>query len=153
MLYSFSIECIFSIHMAYYIFFSRQPCMIRNTNPKYLFSITNLTSLISSSYTMQNLLFDGWWWLLWVCYCCWIKFTTHKQDRPSTRHSDSDSDLCLNDTDDYCNGSGSVSGSTINNNIGTVDSRVRRSSNGRVSIRLVSDERSTILATYKNIDH
>lgn len=41
----------------------------------------------------------------------------------------------------------------MNNNIGTLDSRVRRSSNGRVSIRLVSDEQSTILATYKNVDH
>lgn len=67
------------------------------------------------------------------------------------RHSDSDSDLCLNDSDDYRTGSNAVGGN--NNNIGTVDSRVRRSSNGRVSIRLVSDERSTILATYKNVDH
>lgn len=75
------------------------------------------------------------------------------QDRPTIRHSDSDSDLCLNDTDDYCNGSGSIGGGSVNNNIGTVDSRVRRSSNGRVSIRLVSDERSTILATYKNTSH
>lgn len=73
------------------------------------------------------------------------------QERTTIRHSDSDSDLCLNDNDDYrMNGSDSIGGG-INNN--TVDSRVRRSSNGRVSIRLVSDERSTILATYKNIDH
>ncbi|XP_055296779.1 sodium/hydrogen exchanger 6 isoform X4 [Sitodiplosis mosellana] len=73
------------------------------------------------------------------------------QERTNIRHSDSDSDLCINDNDDYR--SGSISGSTLNNNIGTLDSRVRRSSNGRVSIRLVSDEQSTILATYKNVDH
>lgn len=73
------------------------------------------------------------------------------QDRTNIRHSDSDSDLCINDNDDYR--SGSLSGSTLNNNIGTLDSRVRRSSNGRVSIRLVSDQQSTILATYKNVDH
>ncbi|XP_031627065.1 sodium/hydrogen exchanger 6 isoform X3 [Contarinia nasturtii] len=73
------------------------------------------------------------------------------QERTNIRHSDSDSDLCLNDNDDYR--SGSISGSTLNNNIGTLDSRVRRSSNGRVSIRLVSDEQSTIMATYKNVDH
>lgn len=84
------------------------------------------------------------------------------------RHSDSDSDLCINDSEDYHHGGSggaavaagdiSLTGNSIHNNnnnssMGTVDSRVRRSSNGRVSIRLVSDERSTILATYKNIDH
>lgn len=76
-------------------------------------------------------------------------WTNKTQDRTNIRHSDSDSDLCINDNDDYR--SGSISG--MNNNIGTLDSRVRRSSNGRVSIRLVSDEQSTILATYKNVDH
>lgn len=76
-------------------------------------------------------------------------WTNETQDRTNIRHSDSDSDLCINDNDDYR--SGSISG--MNNNIGTLDSRVRRSSNGRVSIRLVSDEQSTILATYKNVDH
>lgn len=74
------------------------------------------------------------------------------QERNTLRHSDSDSDLCINDSDDYHPGGDNLGGNN-NNNIGTVDSRVRRSSNGRVSIRLVSDERSTILATYKNIDH
>lgn len=71
------------------------------------------------------------------------------KERTNIRHSDSDSDLCINDNDDYRSGSGSA----LNNNIGTLDSRVRRSSNGRVSIRLVSDEQSTILATYKNVNH
>lgn len=77
------------------------------------------------------------------------------QERNTLRHhSDSDSDLCINDSEDYHPGGDNLIGSNNNNNnIGTVDSRVRRNSNGRVSIRLVSDERSTILATYKNIDH
>lgn len=79
------------------------------------------------------------------------RMNTSIQERTNIRHSDSDSDLCINDNDDYR--SGSISGGTLNNNIGTLDSRVRRSSNGRVSIRLVSDEQSTILATYKNVDH
>lgn len=80
--------------------------------------------------------------------------TKFNQDRTNIRHSDSDSDLCLNDNENYRSGSISgVSGGALNNNIGTLDSRVRRSSNGRVSIRLVSDDQNTILATYKNVDH
>lgn len=56
------------------------------------------------------------------------------------RRSDSDSDLCLDD-DDYRN-----SGS------GGDGQRIRRNSINRVSIRVVSDDRNTFFASYKNRD-
>uniref|UniRef100_A0A182TG44 Cation/H+ exchanger transmembrane domain-containing protein n=1 Tax=Anopheles melas TaxID=34690 RepID=A0A182TG44_9DIPT len=60
------------------------------------------------------------------------------QDGP-TRRSDSDSDLCIDDDDRASRG-------------GPADGTGRRNSINRVSIRLVSDDRSTIFASYKNRD-
>lgn len=70
----------------------------------------------------------------------------------TTRQSDSDSDLCLNGSDGYLGCSIGVATGNENNNENANDSRIRRSSNGRVSIRVVSDERSIFLATYRNRD-
>lgn len=68
----------------------------------------------------------------------------------TARHSDSDSDLCLNSSDGYMGCSSSVPPGAVDTE--ATDSRIRRSSNGRVSIRVVSDERSIFLATYRNRD-
>lgn len=67
----------------------------------------------------------------------------------TARQSDSDSDLCLNSGDGYM---GCSSSTAPGADTEAVDSRIRRSSNGRVSIRVVSDERSIFLATYRNRD-
>uniref|UniRef100_A0A1L8DUV5 Sodium/hydrogen exchanger n=2 Tax=Nyssomyia neivai TaxID=330878 RepID=A0A1L8DUV5_9DIPT len=56
-----------------------------------------------------------------------------------TRRADSDSDLCIEDDTNY-------------RNQGTSDPPARRNSISRVSIRLVSDERNTFLASYKTRD-
>ena len=56
-----------------------------------------------------------------------------------TRRLDSDSDLCIDDENRLNVGMGEAS-------------NVRRNSASRVSIRLVSDDRSSFLASYKNRD-
>ncbi|KFB39174.1 AGAP008718-PA-like protein [Anopheles sinensis] len=61
------------------------------------------------------------------------------QDGP-TRRPDSDSDLCIDDDDRISRG-GPTEGASV-----------RRNSINRVSIRLVSDDRNTIFASYKNRD-
>jgi solute carrier family 9 (sodium/hydrogen exchanger), member 6/7 len=58
------------------------------------------------------------------------------QDGPTRHRNDSDSDM----HDD------------INSHSGGTDGGVRRNSINRVSIHLVSDDRNTILASYKNRD-